>query len=111
MGVKLSVDDYGTGQSTLSYLKQLPVSELKIDKSFVSSMCDVESDRIMVRSTIDLAHELGMRVVAEGVEDARTLEALRSLGCDFAQGYFISKAVPLEVLIALTPKHPQLRVA
>jgi EAL domain-containing protein (putative c-di-GMP-specific phosphodiesterase class I)/CHASE2 domain-containing sensor protein len=111
MGVTLSVDDYGTGQSTLSYLKQLPVSELKIDKSFVSSMCDNENDRIMVRSTIDLAHELGMKVVAEGVEDARTLEALRSLGCDFAQGYFISKAVRLEELIAIAQKYPQLRVA
>jgi EAL domain-containing protein (putative c-di-GMP-specific phosphodiesterase class I)/CHASE2 domain-containing sensor protein len=111
MGVKLSVDDYGTGQSTLSYLKQLPVTELKIDKSFVSSMCENENDRIMVRSTIDLAHELGMKVVAEGVEDATTLEALRSLGCDFAQGYFISKAVHLDMLIALARNHSQLRVA
>jgi EAL domain-containing protein (putative c-di-GMP-specific phosphodiesterase class I)/CHASE2 domain-containing sensor protein len=99
MGIKLSVDDYGTGQSTLSYLKQLPVSELKIDKSFVTSMCDNANDRIMVRSTIDMAHELGLVVVAEGVEDARTLQELRSLGCDFAQGYLIGKAMPLEELI------------
>jgi EAL domain-containing protein (putative c-di-GMP-specific phosphodiesterase class I)/CHASE2 domain-containing sensor protein len=99
MGIKLSVDDYGTGQSTLSYLKQLPVSELKIDKSFVTSMCDNANDRIMVRSTINMAHELGLVVVAEGVEDARTLQELRSLGCDFAQGYFIGKAMPLEELI------------
>jgi EAL domain-containing protein (putative c-di-GMP-specific phosphodiesterase class I) len=99
MGIKLSVDDYGTGQSTLSYLKQLPVSELKIDKSFVTSMCDNANDRIMVRSTIDMAHELGLVVVAEGVEDARTLQELRSLGCDFAQGYLIGKATPLEELI------------
>jgi EAL domain-containing protein (putative c-di-GMP-specific phosphodiesterase class I) len=99
MGIKLSVDDYGTGQSSLSYLKQLPVSELKIDKSFVTSMCDNENDRIMVRSTIDMAHELGLVVVAEGVEDARTLQVLRSLGCDFAQGYLIGKAMALEELI------------
>jgi len=101
MGVRLSVDDYGTGQSTLSYLKQLPVNELKIDKSFVTSMCDHPADWIMVRSTINLGHELGMKVVAEGVEDARTLDALRSLECDFAQGYFIGKAMGLEALMEI----------
>jgi EAL domain-containing protein (putative c-di-GMP-specific phosphodiesterase class I) len=101
MGVGLSVDDYGTGQSTLSYLKRLPVSELKIDKSFVTSMCDNENDHIMVRSTIDLAHELGMKVVAEGVENSRTLEALRALGCDYAQGYLIGKAMPVRELCGL----------
>jgi EAL domain-containing protein (putative c-di-GMP-specific phosphodiesterase class I) len=111
MGIKLSVDDYGTGQSTLSYLKQLPVSELKIDKSFVTSMCDNENDRIMVRSTIDMAHELGLVVVAEGVEDARTLQALHSLGCDFAQGYLIGKAMPLKELIKIDQGHGTRRVA
>jgi EAL domain-containing protein (putative c-di-GMP-specific phosphodiesterase class I) len=111
MGIKLSVDDYGTGQSTLSYLKQLPVSELKIDKSFVTSMCDNANDRIMVRSTIDMAHELGLAVVAEGVEDARTLQALRSLGCDFAQGYLIGKAMPLEELINSHQGHSARQVA
>jgi EAL domain-containing protein (putative c-di-GMP-specific phosphodiesterase class I) len=101
MGIDLSIDDYGTGQSTLSYLKQLPVSELKIDKSFVTSMCDNENDRIMVKSTIDLAHELGMKVVAEGVEEDRTLDLLRSLGCDYAQGYLIGKAMPVADLAEL----------
>jgi EAL domain-containing protein (putative c-di-GMP-specific phosphodiesterase class I)/CHASE2 domain-containing sensor protein len=101
MGIELSVDDYGTGQSTLSYLKQLPVSELKIDKSFITSMCDDENDRIMVKSTIELAHELGLKVVAEGVEDDRTLDALRSLGCDYAQGYLIGKAMSVQDLVEL----------
>jgi EAL domain-containing protein (putative c-di-GMP-specific phosphodiesterase class I)/CHASE2 domain-containing sensor protein len=110
MGIRLSVDDYGTGQSTLSYLKQLPVNELKIDKSFVTSMCHNPADRIMVRSTIDLGHELGMKVVAEGVEDARTLDALHSLGCDFAQGYLIGKAMEFEELADFLCD-PVLRVA
>jgi EAL domain-containing protein (putative c-di-GMP-specific phosphodiesterase class I)/CHASE2 domain-containing sensor protein len=107
MGVRLAVDDYGTGQSTLSYLKQLPVHELKIDKSFVTTMCDNENDRIMVKSTIDLAHELGMKVVAEGVEEARTLTLLRTLGCDYAQGYLIGQAMPFEQLteVARSPDH------
>lgn len=87
-GIKLAVDDYGTGQSTLSYLKKFPVHELKIDKSFVTSVCDSSNDEIMVRSTIQLAHELGLQVVAEGVEDQTTVGLLQSLGCDYAQGYF-----------------------
>jgi EAL domain-containing protein (putative c-di-GMP-specific phosphodiesterase class I) len=92
-GIRLSVDDYGTGQSTLSYLKHLPVHEVKIDKSFITHLATSESDRIMVRSTINLAHELGLQVVAEGIEDQATLDVLRSLGCDYAQGYFISKPI------------------
>ena len=97
-GIRLSVDDYGTGQSTLSYLKELPVHELKIDKAFVSSMSRDDSDRIIVRSTIDMAHELGLQVVAEGIEDAQTLALLRSFGCDFAQGYFLGKAMSFDDL-------------
>ena len=100
-GVRLAVDDYGTGQSTLSYLKHLPVHELKIDKSFITSLADCKSDQILVRSTIDLAHELGLEVVAEGIEDQRTLDILRNLGCDYAQGYFISKPILPEELIEL----------
>lgn len=92
-GVRLSVDDYGTGQSTLSYLKHFPVHELKIDRSFVMSLAHSESDEIMVRSTINLAHELGLEVVAEGIEDQVTLDVLRKLGCDYAQGYFISRPI------------------
>jgi diguanylate cyclase len=100
-GVRLSIDDYGTGQSTLSYLKTLPVDELKIDKMFVTRLCDNESDRILVRSTIDLAHQLGLTVVAEGVEDWETARLLTDLGCDFAQGFAIGRAMSLSDLHAL----------
>ncbi len=93
-GFKLSIDDFGTGYSSLAYLKRLPVSELKIDKSFVMGMATDESDAKIVRSTIDLAHNLGLSVVAEGVESAAILAQLRELGCDEAQGYFISKPLP-----------------
>lgn len=98
-GIRLSIDDYGTGQSTLSYVKKLPVNELKIDKMFVTSITANEADQIMVRSTIDLAHELGLQVVAEGVEDWETVAALDALGCDYAQGYVIGKAMPIEELL------------
>ncbi|WP_375290746.1 putative bifunctional diguanylate cyclase/phosphodiesterase [Qipengyuania sp.] len=91
MGVAISMDDYGTGQSTLSYLKRLPLSELKIDRSFVQFAHRERSDGLMVRSTVDLAHELGLRVVAEGVEDAECMAFLRSIGCDYIQGYLIGK--------------------
>ena len=101
-GVRLSIDDYGTGQSTLSYLKTLPVNELKIDKSFVTGMCGNENDRIMVRSTIDLAHQLDLTVVAEGVEDWDTARLLTELGCDYAQGFVIGRGVSIEELSAMT---------
>jgi diguanylate cyclase len=100
-GIRLSIDDYGTGQSTLSYLKTLPVSELKIDRMFVTRLCDNDSDRIMVRSTIDLAHQLGLTVVAEGVEDWETVRLLTDLGCDYAQGFVIGRAMPLGDLHSL----------
>ena len=99
---RLSVDDYGTGQSTLTYLKTLPVHELKIDKSFVTSMADSEGDRIMVQSTIDLAHALGLTVVAEGVENFDTVRQLTELRCDYAQGYFVGQAMSFENLLATT---------
>ncbi|MES1263436.1 MAG: EAL domain-containing protein [Peristeroidobacter soli] len=94
LGVKLSIDDYGTGYSSLSYIMKLPVQELKIDQSFISRMATDEEISTIVRSTIDLGHNLGLQVVAEGVEDAAVWEMLRKLGCDDAQGYFMSK--PLE---------------
>lgn len=93
LGVNISVDDYGTGQSSLAYLQKLPANELKIDKSFVQTIGDDRRNAIMVRSTIALAHELGMKVVAEGVEDAACLALLAEMGCDTAQGYFISRPV------------------
>jgi EAL domain-containing protein (putative c-di-GMP-specific phosphodiesterase class I)/GGDEF domain-containing protein len=92
-GIRLAVDDYGTGQSTLTYVKRLPIHELKIDKSFVTTLPTSESDQIMVRSTINLAHDLGLQVVAEGIEDEATLDLLTEMGCDYAQGYFISKPI------------------
>lgn len=93
MGIALSIDDFGTGYSSLSYLKQLPVNELKIDKSFVMEMTEDENDAVIVKATIDLAHNLGLRTVAEGVVDQQTWNVLESLNCDIAQGYFISPPV------------------
>jgi len=97
LGASTSIDDFGTGYSSLAYLKHLPIDELKIDKSFVGHMVDDRSDLTIVRSTIDLSHNLGLEVVAEGVEDGSTLHLLAELGCDRAQGYFVSRPVPAEV--------------
>jgi diguanylate cyclase (GGDEF)-like protein len=93
MGVVLSVDDFGTGYSSLAYLQQLPVEELKIDRSFVAAMAQ-ETSAVIVRSTIELGRNLGLRVVAEGVEDEGALDRLRELGCPVAQGFAISRALP-----------------
>ena len=93
-GLRLSIDDFGTGYSSLGYLKKLPVQELKIDKSFVMEMMDNVSDQVIVKSTIDLAHNLGLKVVAEGVETPEVLGRLGELGSDVAQGYFISRPIP-----------------
>lgn len=90
LGVHLTVDDYGTGFSSLAHLKTMPVEQIKIDKSFVSDMLEDENDAVIVRSTIDLAHNLGMRVVAEGVTNTEIWDLLEMLGCDTAQGYFIA---------------------
>jgi diguanylate cyclase (GGDEF)-like protein len=94
LGVGLSVDDYGTGYSSLANLRRLPIDELKLDRSFVSPMLSDENDLIIVRSTINLGHDLGLQVVAEGVEDEATLTRLADLGCDLAQGYHFSKPLP-----------------
>lgn len=96
LGVKFSIDDFGTGYSSLSYLKRLPIDALKIDRSFVQDMLANEQDAIIVRSTVSLAHNLGLKVVAEGVENQKTLEQLGQLGCDMAQGYQICKALPAQ---------------
>ena len=99
MGVRLAVDDFGTGFSSLAYLKQLPVDELKIDKSFVMHMTEDENDAVIVRSTIDLAHNLGLRVVAEGVESQDVWDLLEILGCDEAQGHFMSHPLASEQIV------------
>ncbi len=96
LGLKLAIDDFGTGYSSLSYLKRLPISTLKIDRSFVKDMLGNEADAAIVRSTIGLAHSFGLKVVAEGVEDTATLDALRELQCDQAQGFHIARPLPVE---------------
>ena len=98
MGVRLSIDDFGTGYSSLAYLRHLPVRELKIDQSFVQGMHQNDEDLVIVRSTIDLAHNLGLEVVAEGIELACHIEMLQELGCDLGQGFHIGRPMPAEKL-------------
>jgi diguanylate cyclase (GGDEF)-like protein len=98
MGVQLSIDDFGTGYSSLASLTKLPVKEIKIDRSFVKNMAVSENDAMIVRSTIELAHNLYLKVVAEGVEDQSTLDRLTAMGCDSAQGYYLSRPLPAEEL-------------
>ena len=100
VGVHMSIDDFGTGYSSLSYLRRLPVSELKIDRSFVANVLLDEQDEVIVRSTIDLGHNLGLEVVAEGVENNEVLERLQSFGCDVAQGFCISRPLPANHLMS-----------
>jgi diguanylate cyclase (GGDEF)-like protein len=94
LGIRLSIDDFGTGYSSLSYLKRMPVDEIKIDKSFVMGMADHKDDETIVRSTIDLGHNMGLKVVAEGVETEEMLQQLQALGCDLAQGFHLSRPLP-----------------
>src|SRR5437764_14990123 len=107
MGIEISIDDYGTGYSSLAYLAELPVSEVKIDRSFVARMAQGSKESIIVNSTIDLAHHLGLRAVAEGVEDLALLSELQARGCDAAQGFAISPPLPSEAatrwLLAFQP--------
>jgi diguanylate cyclase (GGDEF)-like protein len=90
-GIQISIDDFGTGYSSMTYLKQLPVTELKIDRSFVAGMLQTRGDEVLVRAAVDLGHNLGLTVVAEGVEDQDTLDALAAVGCDIAQGYHLGR--------------------
>jgi diguanylate cyclase (GGDEF)-like protein len=98
MGFQISIDDFGTGYSSLAYLKQLPVDEIKIDRSFITRMDRDENDAVIVRATIDLAHNLGLKVVAEGVENASVWDLLEILGCDTAQGFYIRQPLQAEEL-------------
>tara|TARA_B100000378_G_scaffold265488_1_gene250029 strand:+ start:347 stop:661 length:315 start_codon:yes stop_codon:yes gene_type:complete len=98
------MDDYGTCQSTLTNLKRLSLSELKIDRSFIQHAHEDANDALLVQSTVDLAHRLGLRVVAEGVEDRSCLTFLRKAGCDLAQGYYIGRPTkPEEIMVLLSP--------
>ncbi len=99
LGVHLAVDDFGSGYSSLSYLKRLPVDELKIDKGFVREMATDETDRAIVASTVGMGHALGLRVVAEGIEDQATWELLAGMGCDMAQGYYVARPLPPDALV------------
>jgi EAL domain-containing protein (putative c-di-GMP-specific phosphodiesterase class I) len=108
VGVELSIDDFGTGYSSLSYLRRLPIDEIKIDRSFVTRMHVDPDDSMIVRATVDLGRNLGFRVVAEGVENAQTWDQLRVLGCDIAQGYFLSRAMaPAEATRWLAARSPE----
>ena len=99
IGVQMSIDDFGTGYSSMAYLQKLLVAKIKIDKSFVIEMGTSKNDEVIVRATIDLAHNLGLKAVAEGVESQEAWDKLRKLGCDSAQGYFMSKGLPAEKLM------------
>jgi diguanylate cyclase (GGDEF)-like protein len=105
MGIRLAIDDFGTGHSSLAYLRRLPVSELKIDRTFIRHLATSEDDAAIVRSTIELAHHLGLRVVAEGVEDARSLAILQELRCDRAQGFHLCRPAPAEELLEQLQEH------
>jgi EAL domain-containing protein (putative c-di-GMP-specific phosphodiesterase class I) len=98
--VKLSIDDFGTGYATMQQLKNIPATELKVDRSFVQNLQDSDQDRILVRKMIEMGHELGMHVIAEGVERPEQLEILRLYGCDGAQGYFFSHPLPPAELVS-----------
>ena len=98
-GLEIAIDDYGSGLSSLDYLKRLPASELKIDRSFIDGLTESHRDPLIVRSSIDLAHALDMKVTAEGVDDSMTLSLLRVMGCDILQGFFICKPLPADELL------------
>jgi EAL domain-containing protein (putative c-di-GMP-specific phosphodiesterase class I) len=98
--VKLSIDDFGTGYAMMQQLRNIPATELKIDKSFTQNMQGNERDRIMIRKTIEMGHELGMHVIAEGVETKEQLDLLRRDGCDSVQGYYFSQPLPPAELVS-----------
>jgi EAL domain-containing protein (putative c-di-GMP-specific phosphodiesterase class I) len=110
MGVSISIDDFGTGLSSLAYLKQIRGHELKIDRSIVADVTESQRDALIVRSTIDLAHSLGLKVVAEGIETGEVFQVLAAMGCDYAQGYLVARPQPLSQLFGfLAEDHPRLR--
>ena len=111
LGVRFSIDDFGTGYSSLAHLKRLPVDEVKIDRSFVQELESHLDDDVVVRSTINLGHALHLKVVAEGVETAASCDALRRLGCDLIQGYFVSKPLPLTKFNEWMSSRPRVRAA
>jgi len=111
MGIEISIDDYGTGNATLDYLRSVPCQEIKIDRRFVANLVSNPSDMLLVESTIELAHGLGRRVIAEGIEDPETLELLRAIHCDIAQGYYLAKPMRIEALESLLVANNRLHAA
>jgi EAL domain-containing protein (putative c-di-GMP-specific phosphodiesterase class I) len=107
-GIRISLDDFGTGYSSLSYLQRLAPDELKIDRSFISRLMDSRSDRAIVRTSIQLAHDLGATVTAEGIEDVHTLDWLAHAGCDAAQGFAIGRPMPVDELLRNGRVHTRL---
>jgi EAL domain-containing protein (putative c-di-GMP-specific phosphodiesterase class I) len=106
LGFRFAIDDFGIGYSSLAYLKKLPVDSIKIDKSFVINMAKNQNDAVIVRSTIDLAHNLGLKVIAEGVENQDIWDRLSALGCDEAQGYHMGRPMPAEDLTRWLDESP-----
>ena len=111
LGIDLSIDDYGTGNATLEYLRSVPCQEIKIDRRFVAGLVDNSSDMLLVESTIELAHGLGRRVIAEGIEDPETLSLLRAIGCDIVQGYYLAKPMRLDALETLLEGNAHIQAA
>jgi diguanylate cyclase len=105
LGVPLSVDDFGTGHSSLAYVARLPVAALKIDRAFVADLDTDTANRSIVGTTVELGHRLGLVVVGEGVEDEATLAILRALGCDLAQGFGIARPMPADAVCGWAAQH------
>ncbi|MDX1457211.1 MAG: EAL domain-containing protein, partial [Marinobacter sp.] len=99
-GIPLSIDDFGSGYSSLSYIKQLPAREIKIDRSLVTELPSQSEDRVIVQTTINMCHSLGYQVVAEGVENQGTMALLQEMGCDMVQGFILSKPMPIDALLS-----------
>ena len=106
LGFQIAIDDFGTGYSSMAYLRELLVAKIKIDKSFVKDMASNHNDAVIVRSTVELGHNLGLKVVAEGVEDQAAWDKLKGLGCDSAQGYYMSRPLPSVDFLAWLQKSP-----
>jgi EAL domain-containing protein (putative c-di-GMP-specific phosphodiesterase class I) len=106
-----TIDDFGTGYSSLAYLKRLPVNEVKLDNAFVIGMTSDPNDAAIVRSTVELSRNLGLRMVAEGVEDAGTWQALATMGCELAQGYHLAPPMPPDQATAWLQRHLKARAA
>ena len=106
MGLLVSIDDFGTGYSSMAYLQKLLVAKIKIDKSFVMEMDKSKKDDVIVRSTIDLGHNLGLKVIAEGVESQESWDRLKEMGCDSAQGYFMSRPIPADQFMQWIQESP-----